>query len=188
MALFSPQLRRVLAVVLLVAPLVASALFVAIPARLVERYGAALSELEQHVGRLEQHLVNREQALAELRQLERMAKVDTKAMNGEPVGVAGAALAGQLANYLQQAGGRLKSTTVLEPVLDPPLIRIAVRLRGEIDLAGLRSLLHRVENAEPVLIVERIALQDHLNAAKINKISVDLIVAGYQRSQVISRR
>ena len=147
MARLTPGTRRLLAVALLFVPLVASALLVAVPVRIGERHTAALANLEEHIGRLEQRLVTREQVLAEVRQLERMTEVDPRLMNADTVGVAGAALAGQLADQLQAAGGWLESTQVLEPVLDPPLMRIAVRLRGEIDLAGLRSLLYRIENA-----------------------------------------
>lgn len=188
MARLSPQLRRLLAVVLLFMPLVLSALLVVIPARLGEHYSAALVELEEHIARLEQRLVTREQVLAELRQLERMTEIDPRLMSAETVGVAGAALAGQLADHLQQAGGWLESTQVLEPVFEPPLMRIAVRLRGEIDLAGLRSLLHWIENAEPVLTIERITLRKHSIADTSNKLSVDLIAVGYHRSRFIAAR
>lgn len=182
MARLSPGTRRLLAVALLFVPLIASALLVAVPVQIGERHTAALANLEEHIGRLEQRLVTREQVLAEVRQLERMTEVDPRLMNADTVGVAGAALAGQLADQLQAAGGWLESTQVLEPVLDPPLMRIAVRLRGEIDLAGLRSLLYRIENAEPVLTVERIALRNNDIGDRSGQVLLELTVVGYGRA------
>jgi hypothetical protein len=182
MAGLSPASRRLLAVALLLVPLVASVLLVAVPVQLGERHSAALVDLEEHIGRLEQRLVTREQVLAELRQLERTTELDPRLLNAETVGVAGATLAGRLADQLQAAGGWLESTQVLEPVLDPPLMRIAVRLRGEIELAGLRSLLHGIENAEPVLTVERIALRNDDIGDRSGQVVMELTVVGYARA------
>jgi hypothetical protein len=182
MAGLSPATRRLIAVALLFVPLVASVLLVAVPVQLGERHSAALGDLEEHIERLEQRLVTREQVLAELRQLERTTELDPRLLNADTVGVAGATLAGQLADQLQEAGGWLESTQVLEPVLDPPLMRIAVRLRGDIDLVGLRSLLHRIENAEPVLTVERIALRNDDIGDRSGQVTVELTVVGYARA------
>lgn len=188
MGSLTPRSRRALAVGLLLLPLVASALLVAVPVRLAERHAASLAELEAHIDRLEQRLVTREQVLAELRRLERATELDPRLMAGETVGVAGAALAGRLAEYLQEAGGWLDSTQVLEPVLDPPVMRIAVRLRGVIDLAGLRRFLHRIENAEPILTVERMALRNEDLGSRSGMVMTEVTVVGYARAGLTADR
>lgn len=182
MASLGPGWRRFLAVALLLLPLLASALLVALPLRQAERHAEALDELEAHIGRLEQRLVTREQVLAELRQLERLAELDPRLMRAETAAVAGADLAGNLGRFLQEAGGLVDTTQVLEPVLEPPVQRIGVRLQGVIDLEGLRSFLHMIENAEPVLTVERLSVRSEDLAATSGLVLTEIIVVGYTRA------
>ena len=174
--------RRFLAIGLLLLPLLASALLVVLPLRQADRQTAALTELEKHVEQLEERLVTREQVLAELRQLERLADLDPRLMKAETAAVAGAALAGQLGRFLQEAGGLLDTTQVLEPVLEPPVQRIGVRLRGAIDLEGLRAFLHEIESAEPVLTVERLSVRSEDLAATSGLVLTEIIVVGYTRA------
>ncbi len=184
----SPALRRAIAVLLLLLPVVASAALVVVPVRLAERHEASLAELEGHIGRLEQRLATREQVLAELRQLERRTELDSRLLAADTLGVAGATLAGRLGEQLQAAGGWLDSTQVLDPVLDEPLLRIPVRLRGVIDLPGLRTFLHRIEEAEPVMTVEQIALRNEDIGHSSGLLIVELTVVGYARAGLIVDR
>ena len=182
MTSLSPPLRRALALALLLLPIALSVSLVVMPVRLAERHAADLAELEAHIDRLEQRLVTREQVLAELRRLERATELDPRLLAAETLGVAGAALAGRLAEYLQEAGGWLESTQVLEPVLDPPVMRVGVRLSGVVDLAGLRRFLHRVENDEPILTVERIVLRNEDFGERSGQVVAEVIVVGYARA------
>jgi|GEM_PF-1685366 len=182
MAQLGPGWRRLLAVSLLLLPLLASAALVALPFRQAERQAAALEELEAHIARLEDRLVTREQVLAELRQLERLAERDPRLMQAETAAVAGAALAGNLGRFLEEVGGLVDSTEVLEPVLDPPLQRIGVRLRGAVDLEGLRSFLHMIESAEPIMTVERLTVHSEDLAATAGLVLTEIIVVGYART------
>lgn len=185
MARLSPRLRRALALALLFLPIALSALLVVVPVQLAERHAADLAELEAHVERLEQRLVTREQVLAELRRLERVTELDSRLLAAETVGVAGAALAGRLAEHLQEAGGWLESTQVLDPVLDPPVTRIGVRVNGTVDLAGLRQFLHRIENAEPILTVERIVLRNEDMGGRSGLVVAEVTVVGYARAGLV---
>ena len=183
MASLSPRLRRTLAVGLLLLPILLSVVLVVVPVRLVERHEAELAELEAHIARLEQRLVTREQVLAEVRRLERVTELDPRLLAAETLGVAGAALAGRLGEHLQEAGGWLDSTQVLEPVLDAPRMTIGVRLRGLVDVAGLRRFLHRIENAEPILTVERMVLRNEdFGARSGGVLMVEVTVVGYTRA------
>lgn len=182
MAGLGPGMRRFVAVALLLLPLVVSVLLVVVPMRQAERQAAALEALEAHIARLEERLVTREQVLAELRQLERLAERDPRLMQAETAAVAGATLAGNLGDFLQEAGGLVDTTQVLEPVLDPPLQRIGVRLRGAVDLEGLRSLLHMIESAEPLMTVERLAVHSEDITANSGLVLTDIIVVGYTRA------
>jgi hypothetical protein len=182
MTRLSPGLRRALALALLLLPIALSALLVVVPVRLAERHEADLAELEAHVERLEQRLVTREQVLAELRRLERVTDLDPRLLAAETLRVAGAALAGRLAEHLQEAGGWLESTQVLEPVLDPPVMRVGVRVHGTVDLAGLRQFLHRIENAEPILTVERIVLRNEDFGERSGLVVAEVTVVGYARA------
>lgn len=177
----SPASRRFAAVALLLVPVLLLVAVVVVPLLLAERSAARLADLEVHIERLEERLVTREQVLADLRQLERMTRLDTRLLAAETPTVAGAALAGKLGTFLQEEGGRLDSTQVLEPVDDPPLIRIGVRLRGAIDLAGLRGVLHRIETYQPLLTVERIALRNDAFLGDVGLVETELTVVGYAR-------
>lgn len=180
----SPGARRLVALALLLVPVTLLIAIVAVPVLLAERSAARLADLDGHIERLEERLVTREQVLAELRQLERMSRLDTRLLAAETPTVAGAALAGSLSTFLQEEGGRLDSTQVLEPVLDPPVMRIGVRLRGAIDLAGLRGLLHRIESYEPLLTVERIALRQDAFLGGAGLVETELTVVGYGRAEL----
>lgn len=182
MASLSPAVRRLLAVALLLVPLLASAALVVVPLRQAERQTAALQELEAHIGRLEERLVTREQVLAELRHLERLAELDPRLMQAETAAVAGATLAGDLGAFLEAAGGLVETTQVLEPVPDPPVQRIGVRLRGAVDLEGLRSFLHMIESAEPLMTVERLTVRSEDLAATSGLVLTEIIVVGYTRA------
>lgn len=182
MAGWSPGLRRLAAVALLLLPLAASAALVLLPLQQAEQQAAALRDLEAHIARLEERLVIREQVLAELRHLERVAELDPRLMQAETAAVAGATLAGQLGAFLQEVGGLVDSTQVLEPVLDPPVQRIGVRLRGAVDLEGLRSFLHMVETAEPIMTVERLTVRSEDLAATSGLVLTEIIVVGYTRA------
>jgi hypothetical protein len=179
MAGLSPRARRLFALALLLLPVVVSALLVVVPVQIAERHEAALAELEAEIERLEQRLVTREQVLAELRRLERVTELDPRLLAADTPGVAGAALAGRLAQTLKEAGGWLDSTQVLSPVLDPPAMRIGVRLRGVVDLAGLRRFLHQIENAEPNLTVERIVLRNEDFGQRPGRLLTEVTVVGY---------
>lgn len=182
MANLSPGVRRLLAVALLLLPLLASAAIVVVSLGQAERQTAALQELEAHIGRLEERLVTREQVLAELRHLERLAELDPRLMQAETAAVAGATLAGDLDAFLKAVGGLVDSTQVLEPVLDPPVQRIGVRLRGAVDLEGLRSFLHMIESAEPLMTVERLTVRSEDLAATSGLVLTEIIVVGYTRA------
>ena len=177
-----PGSRRFIALALLLLPVLASALLVVVPIREAERQALAQGELEAHIARLEERLGTREQVLAELRQLERLAELDPRLMQAETAAVAGATLAGNLGRYLQEVGGLVDTTQVLEPVLDAPLLRIGVRLRGAVDLEGLRGFLHLIESAEPVLTVERLAVRSEDLAATSGLVLTEIIVVGYTRA------
>jgi hypothetical protein len=181
MAGLSPGMRRFVALALLLLPILASALLVVVPLRQAERQTLAQGELDAHIARLEERLVTREQVLAELRQLERLADLDPRLMQAETAAVAGATLAGNLGKFLQEAGGLVDTTQVLEPVLDSPLQRIGVRLRGAVDLQGLRSFLHMIESAEPLLTVERLTVHSEDLAATSGLVLTEIIVVGYAR-------
>ena len=181
MAGLSPGMRRFMALALLLLPIVASALLVVVPMRQAERQALAQGELDAHIARLEERLITREQVLAELRQLERLADLDPRLMQAETPAVAGAALAGNLGKFLQEAGGLVDTTQVLEPVLEPPVQRIGVRLRGAVDLEGLRSFLHMIESAEPLLTVERLTVHSEDLAATSGMVLTEIIVVGYAR-------
>jgi hypothetical protein len=181
MAGLTPGMRRFVALALLLLPILASALLVVVPMRQAERQALALEELDTHIARLEERLVTREQVLAELRQLERQAGLDPRLMQAETAAVAGAALAGNLGKFLQEAGGLVDTTQVLEPVLDSPVQRIGVRLRGAVDLEGLRSFLHMIESAEPLLTVERLTVHSEDLAATSGLVLTEIIVVGYAR-------
>lgn len=181
LASLSPASRRLLAVALVILPLAVIAGLIALPAQLAERQATELEALEAHVVQLEERLVTREQVLAELRQLERTAQVDARMLDGETPGVAGAVLAGTLGDYLQRAGGRLDSTQVLEPVLDQPLMRIGVRLRGAVDMEGLASFLHAIESSETILTIERLAVRNEDLGAVPGIVLIELTVVGYAR-------
>jgi hypothetical protein len=183
MARLGPGVRRFIALALLLLPILASALLVAVPLRQAERQALALEELDAHIGRLETRLVTREQVLAELRQLERQARHDPRLMQAETAAVAGATLAGKLGSFLQEAGGTVDSTQVLEPVLDASLLQIGVRLNGSVDLPGLRSFLHMIESAEPLLTVERLAVRSEDVAASTGLVLTEIIVVGYTRAE-----
>ena len=177
----SPTLSRWLAVLLLLVPVAALALLVLVPARLTERQAAEREALEAHIGRLEQRIVTREQVLAELRQLERRSEDDRRLLRAETPSVGGAALAGLLTEFVEEAGGRLDRTQVLEPVVDDLVMRIGVQLSGTMQISGLRSLLHRIETHEPLLTVERIAISGiDLGSAEV-LVDTDLTVVGYAR-------
>ena len=177
-----PGSRRFIALALLLLPVLASALLVVVPIREAERQALAQGELEAHIARLEERLGTREQVLAELRQLERLAELDPRLMQAETPAVAGATLAGNLGRFLEEVGGLVDTTQVLEPVLDPPLLRIGVRLRGAVDLEGLRAFLHLIESAEPVLTVERLAVRSEDLAATSGLVLTEIIVVGYTRA------
>ena len=181
MAGLSPGMRRFMALALLLLPILASALLVVVPMRQAERQALAQGELDAHIARLEERLITREQVLAELRQLERLADLDPRLMQAETPAVAGAALAGNLGKFLQEAGGLVDTTQVLEPVLEPPVQRIGVRLRGAVDLEGLRSFLHMIESAEPLLTVERLTVHSEDLAATSGMVLTEIIVVGYAR-------
>jgi hypothetical protein len=177
----SPSLRRIAAIALLLVPLALSVLFVILPLRIADRYAEAQTEIEAHIAGLEERLIGREQVMAELRHLERRSQLDTRLIEAETPAVAGAALAGSLASFLEQAGGWLESTHVLEPELDPPVMRIGVRLRGAMDIAGLRSFLYQIENAEPLLTIERISLssEDLIHISGV--VLAEIVVTAYAR-------
>lgn len=181
MPALSPALNRWLAVLLLLVPLAGLAALVIVPARLTERQAAERDALEAHIGRLEQRIVTREQVLAELRQLERQTEGDRRLLRAETPSVGGAALAGLLTEFFEHSGGRLDRTQVLEPVVEDLVMRIGVQLRGTMEIGGLRSLLHRIETHEPLLTVERIAIQGlDLGSAEV-LVDTDLTVVGYAR-------
>lgn len=182
MANASPGVRRLLAVALLLLPLLATAALVVVPLRQAERQAAALQDLEAQVARLEERLVTREQVLAELRHLERLAERDPRLLQAETAAVAGATLAGDLGAFLEAAGGLVDTTQVLEPVLDPPVQQIGVRLRGAVDLEGLRSFLHMIESAEPLMTVERLTVRSEDLAATSGLVLTEIIVVGYTRA------
>lgn len=178
----APATRRLVALGLLLLPVGLLIAIVAVPLLLAQRSDARLAALEGHIERLEERLVTREQVLAELRQLERMTRLDTRLLAAETPTVAGAALAGDLGTFLLDVGGRLDTTQVLEPVLDPPLMRIGVRVRGAVDLPGLRQLLHRIETYEPLLTVERIALRHDAFLGAAGLVDIELTVIGYAKA------
>jgi hypothetical protein len=181
MPTLSPALSRWLAVLLLLVPLAGFAALAIVPARLAERQAVERETLEAHIARLEQRIVTREQVLAELRQLERQTEGDQRLLRAETPSVGGAALAGLLTEFFEQSGGRLDRTQVLEPVVDDLVMRIGVQLSGSMQMAGLRSLLHRIETHEPLLTVERIAIQGiDLGAGEV-LVDTDLTVVGYAR-------
>ena len=137
--------------------------------------------LSPRARRLEQRIVTREQVLAELRQLERQTEGDRRLLRAETPSVGGAALAGLLTEFFEHSGGRLERTQVLEPVVEDLVMRIGVQLRGTMEIGGLRSLLHRIETHEPLLTVERIAIQGlDLGSAEV-LVDTDLTVVGYAR-------
>ena len=178
----SPSVRRFLAVALMLVPLALAALLVIVPLRTAERHTRALADLEKHIVSLEERLVGREQVLADLRQLERRKQLDTRLLDAETPALAGAALAGQLAAFLEESGGWLDSTQVLEPETAEPVMRIGVRLRGAFDLAGLRSFLHRIESAEPLLTIEGLALSSEQSADLLGLLLTEINVVGYARA------
>ncbi|MEZ5865177.1 MAG: type II secretion system protein GspM [Geminicoccaceae bacterium] len=181
MPTLSPALSRWLAVLLLLVPLAGLAALVIVPARLAERQQAERDALEAHIARLEQRIVTREQVLAELRQLERQTEGDQRLLRVETPSVGGAALAGLLTEFFERSGGRLDRTQVLEPVVDDLVMRIGVQLRGTMEINGLRSLLHRIETHEPLLTVERIAIQGIDLGTSDILVDTDLTVVGYAR-------
>jgi hypothetical protein len=182
MAGLSPSARRFLALALLLVPFALSVLLVIVPLRMAERHSRALADLEAHIAGLEERLVAREQVLADLRQLERRNQLDTRLLDAETPALAGAALAGSLAAFLEEAGGWLDSTQVLEPEPAEPLMRIGVRLRGAFDLSGLRSFLHRIEGAEPLLTIEELSLSSEQNSDLIGLLLTEIYVVGYARA------
>jgi hypothetical protein len=162
-------------------PLLASATLVVLPLRQAERQAAALRDLEARIEQLEQRLATREQVLAQLRHLERLAELDPRLMRAETPAIAGATLAGKLTAFLSKVGGTVDSTRVLEPAPDPPLRRIGVRLQGAADLEGLRRFLRLIENAEPSMTIESLTIESEENVATAELVQIEITVVGYTR-------
>lgn len=74
-------------------------------------------------------------------------------------GSAGAMLQSRLITLTAQADGRVASARVATPTDQDQLKRISVEISAEIKINGLRNLLHAVETAKPLMVVDRLGVR-----------------------------
>lgn len=74
-------------------------------------------------------------------------------------GSAGAMLQSRLITLTADAGGRVASARVAAPADQDQLKRISIEISAEIKINGLRDLLHAVETAKPLMVVDRLSVR-----------------------------
>jgi general secretion pathway protein M len=181
----NPLLRRALALTLLLATLYAGYGLVRPIHSAYADNAAAIEQLEHALARYRsagRDLPALEQRLAEV---ERPVSGQAGYLAGSNVGIVAAALQAQLKGLVLRAGGEIKSSLVLPGKTDSVGQRIAVRIQMVASIAPLQQVLHDIEAANPLLLVDaldvRVISRSHQAADEEPLLDIRFDVSGFVR-------
>lgn len=186
--------HRWLAVGLLVL-LLALVLFLAI-VPLVSAGIANFSEMKEMNFRLQRYhqIASRKESINNsIEQLKRQYESQNLFSNHDTVALASADLQKFIKNAISTAGGQLTSTQVLPSRSENGLRQITVKVRMSGDMETLRSVLHEIETAKPVMIVNQMDIRPmrgrRNRMSRIikasNQLNVSFDVLGFMRGSIL---
>lgn len=150
-----PRLSRLLAIALLVAAIGAMYRLTVVPA--TSLYSERTAAIEQTADRLHRfrRIAARAPALARaMKQAESRNDFGQYLLPGGSPALAAAALQEQVKGLVGEGQGQLASTQVVRPARDGDFTRISINARAFVDLDGLQRLMHQLESARPLLVVD----------------------------------
>ncbi|MFW5444079.1 MAG: type II secretion system protein GspM [Methylococcaceae bacterium] len=109
----------------------------------------------------------------------------------DTVALASADLQKLIKSSISEAGGQLTSTQVLPSRSDGSFKRVTIKVRMSGDIEVLRSVLHEIESAVPMMIVDQLDIRPvrgrrNRKTRKIessDKLNINFQVAGFMREQ-----
>lgn len=160
----SPRLRRLLALSLLVA-LVLAVYGVAI-GPLLDSYAnnkRAIEELRNAEGRYAEVAGEAPALQKQLESLRRQSAATAGYLEGQNETMIAAALQDRVKAAVMQTGGQLKSTQVLSSAGNTKSRRVAVRANIALSLAALQRVLYELESGSPYLFVDNLGVRPLVN-------------------------
>lgn len=126
-------------------------------------------------------------------QLKRQYASQNLFSNHDTVALASADLQKFIKNAISNAGGQLTSTQVLPSRSENGLSQITVKVRMSGDMETLRSVLHEIESARPIMIVNQIDIRPmrgrRNRMSRIikpsNQMNVNFDVLGFLRGSIL---
>jgi general secretion pathway protein M len=184
----SPRSRRLVAVGLLLAVLLAGYSFVVAP--VLASYGEKREEaaqLEATLGKYEE--IGREipELQKQLEALHQQGATGAGYLEGQNETLITAALQERLKDVVAQTGGRLNSTQVLANTEHTTTHRVAVRGHMQMNLVALQHVLYTLESGTPYLFIDNLDIQPMIGARAQQTpdtdalLDVHLDVYGYMR-------
>ena len=151
----------------------------------------ALENLEFRLQRYKKIIRGKDALLATAEELKQRISAENYFSSRETVALASADLQKMVKDTIDKAGAELASTQVIEGGGTDPLPRIAIRIRFSGTIEALRDVLHGIESARPVLVIENLNLRpiagrrDRRTRRILpsDQLSVSFEVAGFMRAK-----
>ncbi|MEN8260490.1 MAG: type II secretion system protein GspM [Pseudomonadota bacterium] len=149
-----------------------------------------LENLEFRLQRYKKIIRGKDALLARAEEVKQQISAENYFISREKVSLAQADLQQMVKDAIDKAGAELASTQVIEGGESDTLPRIAIRIRFSGNIEALREVLHGIESARPLLVIENLNLRpiagkrDRRTRRILpsDKLSVSLEIAGFLRA------
>jgi len=175
-------------------PLVILALVIAVAGSLAAAPYLFLAGIDEEIAQSEQTLMRLRREIAsesdlqrENRDLVALGKEANLLLEGSTTGIAGAKLQKLIADIVAEHGGVASSLQLLPVNEEGPLGRVALRLSINVDIDGLRDIVHAIETGTPLLFIDDLTVHtaeqkngDTPDPYYLGPLEVNLEVSGYR--------
>ena len=154
----SPSSSRRLAIGIAIGFIGLVILFALTSYRFIESQKSEYAQLTADIDALEQSVEERERLESELASLRGRNDQEAFLVHAPTPNLAGVKLQSLVRQIVEESGGSVESLHVLDPQDVEPFVEISVRVEAEIDMLGLRRLLHAIETGQPLFSIGKIAI------------------------------
>ncbi|CAG1023408.1 hypothetical protein DOJK_02303 [Patescibacteria group bacterium] len=183
----SPLQRRIVAITLLLLAILLFSLLVILP---LINVGLKLNEQKHNLifklQRYEKTIAGKEAMIANIQGFQQENTIKNYFNNQETETLAAASMQELLKEIIVNAGGQLRSTQVVsdDHAGDSSVIHIPVKVTMTVNSATLRTVLYKIENALPLMIVNQLEIRPVRDEKTLsNQLEVDLQVVSFMRKK-----
>lgn len=152
-------------------------------------YHEQKQELSFRLQRAKQIVARKDSVIANIASIKKQYQSQNYFSSRNTEALASADLQKFIKSAVSQAGGELTSTQVMPKITESGFDRVTVKVRMTADAEGLRSVLHEIETAEQIMIIDQIDIRPVRGRRNrktrqlepSNKLNINFQVAGFMR-------